>query len=231
MIISHTHKFIFIKTQKTAGTSLEIGLSRFCGPRDVITPILPADEEIRRSLGYAGPRNYLVPFSRYALGDWGRFLVRRKGRLRFFNHISAREIRRLVDPEVWNTYFKFCFERNPWDKVVSMYFWKNRSEPRPTLSEYIQSGRANVATLRGGFDLYSIDGEVVVDRVCRYECMKQELEFLAERLALPEMPQLPRAKGEHRTDRRHYRDLLTAADREKIAKVFAREIAHFGYEY
>ncbi|MEL6382956.1 MAG: chondroitin 4-O-sulfotransferase, partial [Cyanobacteria bacterium J06626_18] len=32
MIISHEYKFIFLKTRKTAGTSIEIALSKFCGP-------------------------------------------------------------------------------------------------------------------------------------------------------------------------------------------------------
>jgi hypothetical protein len=39
MIISHKHKFIFIKPQKSAGTSVELLLSRICGPDDVITPL------------------------------------------------------------------------------------------------------------------------------------------------------------------------------------------------
>jgi len=39
MIISHTHKFIFIKSEKTAGTSIEAALSRYCSGDDVVTPI------------------------------------------------------------------------------------------------------------------------------------------------------------------------------------------------
>ena len=30
MIVSHKHRFIFLKSQKTGGTSLELALSRIC---------------------------------------------------------------------------------------------------------------------------------------------------------------------------------------------------------
>ena len=52
MIISHKYKFIFLKTTKTAGTSVEISLSRFCGDDDIITPIDFADEAIRQPVSY-----------------------------------------------------------------------------------------------------------------------------------------------------------------------------------
>ena len=40
MILSHKNKFIFIKSFKTASTSLEIALSKYCGEKDIITPIV-----------------------------------------------------------------------------------------------------------------------------------------------------------------------------------------------
>lgn len=39
MIVSHDLRMIFLKTKKTAGTSLELSLSSLCGPLDVITPV------------------------------------------------------------------------------------------------------------------------------------------------------------------------------------------------
>ena len=47
MIISHKHKFIFIKTFKVSGTSMEIALSRYTGKKDILTP-LNLEDEIKR---------------------------------------------------------------------------------------------------------------------------------------------------------------------------------------
>ena len=39
MIISHRHRFIFVRTEKTAGSSVEQALAEVCGPEDVITGV------------------------------------------------------------------------------------------------------------------------------------------------------------------------------------------------
>ena len=57
MILSHAHRFIFIKAHKVASTSIEIGLSQVCGPDDIITPVTPIDEKLRLAGGGVA-RNY-----------------------------------------------------------------------------------------------------------------------------------------------------------------------------
>jgi hypothetical protein len=230
MIISHKHKFIFIRTKKTASTSIEIALSEFLGDSDIITTIAKADEKTRSQLGYTGPQNYLIPFSSYKTKDWRRLVIKGK-RIQYTNHMDARSIRKLVGKKIWNNYYKFCFERNPWDKVISYYYWRHKTEPRPTISEFIHSGRAHILSASGGFDAYSIKGEIAVDRVCAYENLEEEMQHLAERIGLPGIPRLPNAKGGHRKDRRPYRDSLSDQDRIDISRIFAREIAYFGYTF
>jgi hypothetical protein len=229
MIISHKYRFIFLKTGKTAGTSIEIALSKFCGPDDIITPIRHEDERERAALGYKGPQNYLLPRSQYTLRDWYRFLSRGK-KARFYNHISGKEVLGRIGPRVWNDYYKFCFERNPWDRVISDYYWHYKEEPRPSMTDFIDSGLPSKLRTRG-YDIYTIGGKVSVDRVCLYERLTEELDEVAERLGLPERLSLPRAKGSARKDRRSYREVLTRDDGEKIARMFSRELELFGYQY
>ena len=47
MIVSHKHKFIFIRPFKVAGTSLEYAMTPFLGADDIVCE-LGKDEEIKR---------------------------------------------------------------------------------------------------------------------------------------------------------------------------------------
>lgn len=229
MILSHRHRFLFLKTNKTAGTSVEIALSRHCGPDDVITPLVPEDEAKRRELGGRGPQNHLAPWTDYSFRDWRRRL-RGKPKPRFWHHITAAEAKPHIPDEVWDGCFKFCVERNPWDRVVSLYYWRCKTEPRPTIEEFLASD-VPLALKQRGRDVYTLDGQVVVDRVLRFEDLDAELESVRQQLGLPGPLTLPRAKGSFRKDKRSYRDILGPAERDRIAELFADEIAMMGYEF
>ena len=57
------------------------------------------------------------------------------------------------------------------------------------------------------------------------------LERFGESVGLPGPLVVPRTKDSQRSDRRHYREVLRDEDAEKIAKLFADEIALLDYEY
>ena len=130
---------------------------------------------------------------------------------------------------MWNSYYKFCFERNPWDRIVSQYYWRCRSGPLPTISEFIES-KQTLSLKRKGFDLYTIDGQVAVDKVCRFENLSEELEVIRKQFGIPEKLELPRAKSGYRKDKRSYRDILGEEEKVKIAERFRDEINLLGYK-
>ena len=229
MIISHDYKFIFIKTNKTAGTSIEIALSQFCGPRDIITPILPEDEVIRKKLGYRGPQNYMAPLVSYNLRDLAGLLLKSKKKKRFYNHISSTEIRRHISNDIWENYYKFCFERNPWDRFISFYYWRT-SEPRPTIAEFIESGELMLLKKKG-YGLYTINDRVVVDKICRFENLSEDLSSVCEHLGIPGKLELPKTKSKYRKDKRSYRDILSENEQMMIAEFSQKEINLLGYEF
>ncbi|WP_378944012.1 sulfotransferase family 2 domain-containing protein [Mesorhizobium sp. ANAO-SY3R2] len=217
MIVSHQHKFIFLKTRKTAGTSLEIGLSEFCGPEDIITAISRPDQETRSRLGFRGPQNHMSP---------KRFW--KKSRPLFRNHNTAAQVKAALSDDIWRDYFKFTLERNPFDKAISLYWWSTRSAAvRPDLTSFLHT----VPTYKlSNWGVYAIEDCLAVDFVVRFETMSQDLLTLEQKLGIGPI-QLVRAKSSHRVDRRPYREVLSPSDRSLIERVCAREMKEFSYDW
>jgi hypothetical protein len=202
MIISHKHKFIFIKTVKTAGTSIEVFLSQHCGESDIVTPIIPPVDPHM-------PRN--------ATG--------------YYNHMPAFEIRRTINPLIWNNYYKFCVERNPWDKTLSYYHMANyRSHFSLTFEDYLASKQFPV-----NYPWYTEQGHpgsIIIDRVIHYESLTSDLSEIFKTLGIPFAGSLGvNAKSEYRTDRRPYREIYTPDQAQLIANHFQLEIQLHGYVY
>jgi hypothetical protein len=218
VIISHLHKFIFVKTRKTAGTSVELTLSRVCGDRDVITPTTPEDEAIRRAKGGIGPQNTEI----------SGHDTQSEQPPHFYNHFPAAGVRRAVGSTCWSEYRTFTVERNPWSKAVSLYYWRTKDLPRrPAFSEFL---RATDVALLSNYDLYADDSGVLVQRVLRYEALAEQLAEWWRVMELPGQPDLPRAKGGYRPAG-DWRALYADGDVDFVAEVCAREIATFGYRF
>ena len=95
MIVSHKHKFIFIKTKKTAGTAIEAALSELCGPQDVITPFREESEQDRKGLS---PQNYRIEHPLKPKRSFLRKLLMRPERyyhqsVGFYEHMPAWRVR------------------------------------------------------------------------------------------------------------------------------------------
>lgn len=229
MIISHKYRFIFLKTAKTAGTSIEISLSKHLGKDDIVTPISAADEKVRQSLGYRGPQNFRIPLQQHNFRELAAaFIGQRK---RFYNHIPGVEVRRLIGNDIWNSYYKFCFERNPFDRVISLYYWCHKTEPRPTLADFLESPQMHLLTTRG-LSLYTDnEGNVIVNNVGRYEALAQDLDNIRREIGIPESLELPSTKSSHRQDRRPYSDVIDDRSRTKIESMFHRELELHNYQF
>jgi hypothetical protein len=229
MIVSHSHRFIFIKTRKVAGTSAEAFLSQFCSEEDIITP-LGVDEVLRQGMG---ARNFWISGrdrGSRLLRMWGEMIGRPAlGYRGFYPHIPAYEIRRLLGEETWNSYFKFTIERNPWDRQVSLYHWHYRNRARkPSFDLFIRSPFHR--KISPNFDTYAIGGKVAADYVCRYETLDDDLASVLKQLGIDQAVNLPRAKGRHRSERA-WRDYYTPRTQDIVGRWYAREIAAFGYSF
>ena len=229
MILSHKYKFIFIKTAKTAGTSIEVFLSRHCSPEDILTPITPAIEghQPRNYEGFINPIPELLERPGKFFSALRDSIISRE---KFYRHMPASEVRKRVPAEVWNSYFKFCVERNPWDKVLSHYHMHAAREDGPlSLDEYLARGRFPINYFRYT-DRTGI--KVIVDRIVRYENLMAELGEVFSQLNIPFDGTLGVAgKSEYRTDRRPYRQVFNDEQRRIVEKAFAKEIALHGYQF
>ena len=229
MILSYKYKFIFIKTAKTAGTSIEVFLSKHCGPQDIVTPIVPPVEghQPRNYEGFINPIPEILEQPSRFFSTLRHTLMRHT---KFYNHMPAREVKNRVPANVWSGYFKFCVERNPWDKVLSHYHMHNaRAGGSLLLDEYLARGRFPINyfryTDRSGKKL-------IVDRVVRYENLLAELSEVFAHLEIPFEGTLGiAAKFDYRTDRRPYREVFSDEQRLLIGKAFVNEIKLHGYRF
>jgi hypothetical protein len=229
MIISHKYKFIFIKTAKTAGTSIEAFLSKQCGPMDIVTPIAPPIEghQPRNYRGFINPIPEILDAPGKIFSAFRRAFTSRD---KFYNHMPAALVQKRVPAHVWNSYFKFCVERNPWDKVLSHYHMRAaRQRGSLSLDQYLVTGKFPVNYFR----YTDPAGEkIIVDRVLRYENLIDDLAEVFSKLNVNFEGSLGiRAKSEYRTDRTPYQLVFNDEQRKIVEKAFAREIELHGYRF
>ncbi|TPE53540.1 sulfotransferase family 2 domain-containing protein [Amaricoccus solimangrovi] len=237
MIVSHARKFIFLKTHKTAGTSLEIALSKYCGPEDILTPIA-SDEGIRREIAGIGAQNYGRPISQYGPGHYYARFIRREIPAAYTEHMRAVDARERLGEKVWNAYFKFTIVRNPFDRILSRYHWTMKTRPHlaarwgvTDLGSFI---RYRADYVNENWLTYTSGDRLLVDDTVRYEHREEDLARISERIGLDhnlheDMSRI-NAKGSFRPKAERSESLLGPGEIALVRGLCAAEIARFGYE-
>lgn len=231
MILSHTHRFIYLRTKKTGSTSVGLALASICGPDDVVTPI---NDPTARKVGHEA-RNFRIPPDkrRWFLklkALWGA--DERAAGAVFWHHMTAEQIRTRIGRELFEAYTKVTIERNPWDREVSNYFWKTGKggEDRLPFEAFIRD--LDHRRPIDNFDIYSIKGRIVADVVLRHENLQNDFAGFMERLGVTDAPALPSAKSSFRPQgARAYRDMYMPETRDIVARIYRREIEAFGYDF
>ena len=163
MIISHKHKFIFIKTTKTAGTSIEVNLNQFLGDTDIATPIFPSVEGHK-------PQNFKRGFLKKD----------------FYNHIPAIEVKKIIGSDIFDSYFVFCVEREPVDKCISHYSMlrnspdHNKNYHDLTFDEYVERKIFPIDTKK----YIDKNGNMLVNKILKYEHLYDELVEVSKLLGI-----------------------------------------------
>jgi len=201
MIISHKHQFIFVKTKKTAGSTLEKLLYPHLGEFDIIT----------------GSERDGTP---------------RKNTSSNNGHMSWRQIEAAY-PREWREYYKFTIERNPWDKVVSSYFWHKiiKEERFGTMpfEEYVMT----CDLLPVDWLNYARGNRIKVDNVWFYENMSDMYDELNDifNFGITEEDYTSTKCKSGIRQINSYKELHTTKTIDRVGELFASEIKHLGYKY
>jgi len=232
MIISHKHKFIFLKTRRTGSTSLELFFFPYCDPDDVVTKL--STSILSRSAGHRAQNQIRSAFwldPRPAVNRlWP---LKGSKRIDFHDHIRAADVKTYVGEKVWHDYFKFSFDRNIYDRQVSWFHHKTRSPSRarrwPDFNSFLKTSPDAVMD---NFQIYTIGGELAVDYIGRYETLRDDLERIMKTLGLS-MRSIPLARQSigRAEEKRSYREYYTAETRALVEQWYPGERKLFNHEF
>lgn len=160
-------------------------------------------------------------------------------------HVPYFEYER-ANPRKFLTYFKFAFVRNPWDRLVSIYFFLQRGGMNETdrvwaeknivpfarFSDFVREWLTPESAMTFPhlrpqcFYVADRDSRLMVDFVGRYERLNEDFAHVASRLRSEAVLSISN-KGEHE----HYTAYYDNETREIVGNVYERDIDTFGYVF
>jgi hypothetical protein len=206
MIISALHKFIFVAIPKTGTHSVRQALRKHMGPRDL------------EQVGLFVKKHFPIP--ELAQLQHG--------------HLSLLQIRPYLRPDEWAEFFKFAFVRNPFDRFVSYSAFMTRdsgqfeTDPKDVMRQILEKPPLHHILFQPQHLLVmDAEGKLLTDYIGRVEQMQRSYDEICQRIGIPTAP-LERVNSSKRKD---YRDYYDPALIDAVAKLYARDLELFGYQF
>lgn len=238
-LVSHTHDFVFLKTKKTGGSSLEMLLEPYCTP--------PGHRVVHETTGHVSEYGIVgvrvLPERIAELKSMGRMphtVVKNAGgtesRINFFSHMPAARVRRAIGRPAWNSYTRITAVRNPFTRAVSLfYYWRKLDMLDPALDVTDTRAAFREFVLSDGFDndyaITHIDEKPVFHDAFRLEHLQTDIPRISARLDVSlDVSSLAHVKRRERSstdvpDIELFDSRVTDAIRAKCSWVFD----HFDY--
>lgn len=212
MLISYEHQFLFIHIPKSAGMSVDA----------VLKPYAECPDDV--------PRNRLLMKLGIRGIYWGPYRQKR-----FRRHDTIRRVYDNIPRAEFDRLFKFAFVRNPWDRLVSLYHFRQQRSVqfgrgrRYKSFSFEQFLNYELRFKRSGTQaefLCDRDGRLLTDYVGRFEQLNEDFGHVARLLGLDVA--LP-----HRNQSQHkdYRSYYTPATIDLVAHHCRRDLQLFGYTF
>lgn len=135
----------------------------------------------------------------------------------------------------WTRYYKFSLDRNPWDKMVSAYFYYVSyylDGVGLTEHDFMKWAATPCRQFPNDWSKYSNDLGITLDDVFKYEELHVWFPEVCDLLNIPYNDELKYIQAKsHCRDFDGYRHLYTDETKQKVAEQFAPMIEHFKYEF
>lgn len=207
MIISHLHRYIFTAVPKTGTHAVRRSLRQHLGPADI--------EQVGLFV------QKVFPFAPLAELRHG--------------HISLSQIRPFLPADDFESYFKFAFVRNPFDRFVSYCAFMTRDDgaferdPKRVMRHFLFEDRPMDHLLFHPQHTFVSDesGKLAADYVGRVESLQSSYDAVCAHLGMPAAV-LEKVNASVRADYRSYYDANLV---DAVSKLYQRDIELFGYSF
>lgn len=159
-------------------------------------------------------------------------------------HATALRSKQIFGEERWGDYFKFSIVRNPWDLVVSNYFfpWFHKPGEEVSFKEWLLRWN-NEPAWEGTINplntpqlnAISIDDDIAMDYIIRYETLNLQWPYVAKKIGAKETLannwNQRLARHSYLKERMSYPKYYDEESIEIVYEKFKKDIEHFGYKF